>query len=54
MNFRRRLQNPFVLVGQGFMAGAVLFFAFLHQSGEAHSAAPAGPDTQVEVVAGQR
>ena len=27
MNVRSKLQNPFLLVGQGFLAGAFLFFA---------------------------
>ena len=27
MKFLRRLQNPYLLVGQGFLLGAVLFFA---------------------------
>ena len=53
MNFRSRLQNPFLLVGQGFLAGAVLFFALLHGSGEAHSPQPAGADGQIEVIAAQ-
>lgn len=27
MNFLKKLQNPFMLVGQGFVLGGVLFFA---------------------------
>ena len=27
MKFKKKLLNPFALVGQGFLAGAVLFFA---------------------------
>jgi hypothetical protein len=27
MNIKKKLQNPFVLVGQGFVVGAILFFA---------------------------
>ncbi len=27
MNIRKKLLNPFVLVGQGFLAGAVLFYS---------------------------
>lgn len=27
MNVKRKLLNPFVLIGQGFVAGAVLFFS---------------------------
>lgn len=36
--FWEKLQNPFVLVGQGFFAGAILFFATQHDSGEARAA----------------
>lgn len=34
MTFWKKLQNPFALVGQGFVLGGVLFFA-LHGTGEA-------------------
>lgn len=27
MNFKKKLANPFALVAQGFVAGAILFFA---------------------------
>ena len=27
MNMKKKLQNPFVLVAQGFIAGAILFYA---------------------------
>ena len=27
MKYRKRLQNPFALVGQGFVLGGILFFA---------------------------
>ena len=27
MNYWKRLQNPFVLVGQGFVLGGIMFFA---------------------------
>lgn len=41
MTFWKKLQNPFALVGQGFVLGGVLFFA-LHGTGEAATtAAPA-------------
>jgi hypothetical protein len=29
MNFKNKLANPFVLVAQGFAAGAILFFAMM-------------------------
>ena len=51
MNFRTRLQNPFLLVGQGFLVGAALFFALLHQSGEARSAPSPDIEMQIEVAA---
>ena len=41
MNVLKKLQNPFVLVGQGFVVGGILFFATTPQSSEA--AAPAAP-----------
>lgn len=53
MNFRTRLQNPFLLVGQGFLVGAVLFFALLHQSSEARSAPPTDVEIQIEASAAQ-
>jgi hypothetical protein len=43
MKVLKKLQNPFLLVGQGFALGALLFFATQHESGEAHSAPPAPP-----------
>ena len=52
MNFRTRLQNPFLLVGQGFLVGAALFFALLHQSGEARSAP--SPDVELKIEAADR
>lgn len=27
MNIKKTLQNPFFLIGQGFVAGAIIFFA---------------------------
>lgn len=51
MNFRTRLQNPFLLVGQGFLVGAALFFALLHQSGEARSAPSPDVEMQIEAAA---
>ena len=40
MKYRKRLQNPFVLVGQGFVLGGILFFA-THTDSPVASAAPA-------------
>ena len=44
MKFWKKLQNPFVLVAQGFLLGGVLFFATTNDSLEASSSAaqPAG------------
>ncbi|MDQ8757077.1 hypothetical protein RCO27_12660 [Sphingosinicella sp. LHD-64] len=39
MTFWKKLQNPFALVGQGFVLGGVLFFAF-HGVSEAAPVAP--------------
>lgn len=39
MTFWKKLQNPFALVGQGFVLGGILFFAF-HGTGEAAPVAP--------------
>lgn len=36
----KKLQNPFALVGQGFVFGGILFFASVHAIGEAHPADP--------------
>lgn len=38
MTFWKKLQNPFALVGQGFVAGGILFFA-MHGTAEATPAA---------------
>ena len=39
MKFREKLKNPFLLAGQGFFLGAVLFFAAQSDRGEAQAAA---------------
>lgn len=36
---RERLENPFALVGQGFVLGAILFFATNPESGAASAGA---------------
>lgn len=40
MKLTKKLRNPFVLVGQGFVLGAILFFATSSETGSA-SPAPA-------------
>ena len=42
MRVWKKLQNPFALVGQGFVLGGILFFAF-NGPGEASSVASAAP-----------
>lgn len=42
MRVWKKLQNPFVLVGQGFVLGGILFFAF-NGPGEASPVASAAP-----------
>lgn len=37
--WKKKLQNPFLLVGQGFVLGGILFFA-LNAPGEAAPAVP--------------
>ncbi len=32
MKIRDKLLNPFILVGQGFLAGALIFFGSFHRS----------------------
>jgi hypothetical protein len=51
VSFRRRLLNPFFLVGQGFLGGAAIFFAFSHERGEARTAPPMDTSIQVEAIA---
>lgn len=46
MKFWKKLQNPFVLVGQGFVLGGILFFASQNESLEA-SRAPVGQASSV-------
>ncbi len=40
----KKLQNPFVLVGQGFLLGGILFFA---THADTLSASPVSPTTEV-------
>lgn len=47
MNIWKKLQNPFVLVGQGFVVGGILFFATQTDSIQASpSPAPAVTSAQ--------
>ena len=38
--FKKKLLNPFALVGQGFVVGAVLFFATAPRDADAPNRAP--------------
>ena len=44
MSFWKKLQNPFALVGQGFIAGGILFFA-MHGVSEAAVTTPTAIET---------
>ena len=35
MNIKKKLQNPFVLIAQGFVAGAILFWSTAPQDADA-------------------
>ena len=43
MNIWKKLQNPFALVGQGFVVGALLLLVSQHQTGEAKDAVSEAP-----------
>ena len=51
VNLRIKLQNPFLLVGQGFLVGAVLFFAVSVPTEQARSAPVDEGPLQVETGA---
>ena len=40
MKIKKKLLNPFMLVGQGFVAGAVLFFATMPPERDSANRAP--------------
>jgi hypothetical protein len=40
MNLKKKLQNPFALIAQGFIGGAILFFATAPSEQQAAQAAP--------------
>lgn len=42
MNIRKKLQNPFALIAQGFIAGAIIFHATIPPETAARRAPPAG------------
>jgi hypothetical protein len=40
MNIKKKLQNPFVLVAQGFIAGSIIFYATMPADVDARGSAP--------------
>lgn len=46
MNLKKKLQNPFVLIAQGFVAGSIIFYATM--PAETQSQAAAAPAQSVE------
>ena len=51
MNIKKKLLNPFVLGAQGFVAGAILFWA-THSPEPAQSTTAAAPTSVVHQIAG--
>jgi len=47
-NWKKKIQNPFALVGQGFVVGVLLFWATAPQ--DAYAAAPASNATASAVL----
>ncbi len=42
MNIRKKLQNPFALIAQGFIVGAIIFHAITSPDTNAHRGVAAG------------
>jgi hypothetical protein len=53
MNVLKKLQNPFALVGQGFVVGGILFFATHSSSLEATPTSQQAAGTASSVEAGR-
>ena len=51
MNIKKKLLNPFVLGAQGFVAGAILFWA-THSPEPAQSTTASAPTSVVHQIAG--
>jgi hypothetical protein len=45
MNIKKKLTNPFVLVAQGFAAGAIIFFATAPAEADLKQQAPIAADS---------
>ena len=54
MKYLKRLQNPFVLVGQGFVLGGILFFATHPESLLAAPVAAAPAESVISTLEGAR
>jgi hypothetical protein len=52
MNIKKKLLNPFVLVGQGFVAGAILFLSTAPEQPAAQPLSAGAQSTAVQQIAG--
>lgn len=50
MSIRKALQNPFALVAEGFVAGAIMFWATMPAEQDASAVAPVQAAALVETV----
>ena len=50
MNLKKKLQNPLVLVTEGFVAGAILFYATTPREMPAQPQAPAVSQTLAKIT----
>ena len=51
MNIKKKLQNPFALIAEGFIGGAAIFYFALAANAEAPSQAARNVDNQVAAKA---
>ncbi len=52
MNIKKKLLNPFSLVGQGFLAGAVLFYSTAPEAPAPQPLPPSAQAAAVQQIAG--
>jgi hypothetical protein len=50
MNIKKKLLNPFVLVAQGFAAGAIIFFATAPAEADPQQQAPTAASAPVKEI----
>jgi hypothetical protein len=50
MNIKKKLTNPFVLVAQGFAAGAIIFFATAPAEADPQQQAPTASTASAEEI----